>query len=105
MRKWEELDYKEQTKALLVNVPLAEDDTTYTHVSKETAFIQLVSTGPYYFDDKGKVHTGPAVTKCLPAHKLGKREYKWDVRNQKASVVQQPPSTYAELETSEKPEL
>ncbi len=101
MRKWEELDFKEQTRALNVNVPLAEEDTTYTHVRKETAFIQLVSTGPYYFDEKGKVHTGVEVKKCLPAHKLGKRQYKWDIRNQKASVKQEPPSTYAELEALE----
>lgn len=87
VRRWEELDFKEQTKALAVNVPYSPGDTTYTHVQKETAFMQLVSTGPYFFDAQGKVYTAPVVTQCEPASKLGKRTWKFDYRTRKASVV------------------
>ena len=87
MRKWEELTFEEQTKALAVNVPLAQDDTTYTHVSKETAFMQLVSTGPYYFDKQGKVYTGPVATQCPLAKDVANRVWKYDYKSRKSSVV------------------
>ena len=87
MRKWEELTFKEQTKALGVNVPLLAEDTTYTHVSKETAFMQLVSTGPYYFDKQGKVYTAPAVTQCPPASQVANRIWKYDYKTRRSSVV------------------
>lgn len=86
-RKWEELTYKEQSKALAVNVPLLDSDTNYQHVTKETAFIQLVSTGPYYFDKDGRVYTAPAVIQCPQAKDTVNRVWKMDYKTRKFYVT------------------
>lgn len=83
VHKWDELTAEEQTRALQVNIAgsgfLDDIDTA----RKETAFIQLVSTGPYYFDKQGKVYTGPAITVCPKAKDIVNRIAKYDYKTGK----------------------
>lgn len=91
VRKWEELTFKEQTKALEVNVEGFDVNRTCSEseeVSERiTGFIQIVSTGPYYFDKQGIVYTAPAVTQCPPASQVANRIWKYDYKTRRSSVV------------------
>ena len=87
VRKWEELTIEEQTKALKVNVVGSGFLDDIETARKETAFMQLVSTGPYYFDKQGKVYTGPVATQCPLAKDVANRVWKYDYKSRKSSVV------------------
>ena len=48
MKKWSELSESERKQVLEFNCAA---------IDNQEAYIQLVSTGPYYFDDKGQAYT------------------------------------------------
>jgi hypothetical protein len=66
MKKWNELNNKQKVIAIDKNVK------DYNASSKEkllAAFVELVTTGPYYFDCKGNLYVGPTdVTVCPTRH-------------------------------------
>lgn len=52
MRKWEELNEAEQDKAVAANVPDIQGETLDERIERVEAWVQLVSKGPYYFDNR-----------------------------------------------------
>lgn len=60
MKKWNELDSKEQERALEVNLQPQEGDSIEDICLRKDAWVGLVSTGPYYFDQQGVVYTHTA---------------------------------------------